>query len=289
MIARRIGIVLLSLAGLSASYATTRQQNRDAMALASKVGKMVTLEGRFDGPGKIADYIIVGDEEVYLTGNSKPDGNAMHYGTDVIVKGKLQRYVPPKNEPRIAGQPAAILGEHYFIESAEFVGLPVVFSGGHDIGKNDYGRPVTLMAAALGVKPDEFRRAFSGVTPARGRGPTGAEARRNKEALMKVLAPLGVTNERMDEVANYYRFRPQNGELWPTKPAKAYAVVEEGKIKKVVVTDPGSGYCSPPKVTLKGFENVQLKAKLKLVTDLKKNGGIEAVELAKETATGKRP
>src|SRR6187401_3427110 len=101
--------------------------------------------------------------------------------------------------------------------------VPVTFSGGHDLGKNDYGRPCTLMAAALGVKPDEFRKAFSGVTPARGRGPTGAEARRNKEALMNVLAPLGVTNDRMDEVANYYRFRPQNGELWPTKDAHAEA------------------------------------------------------------------
>jgi hypothetical protein len=145
------------------------------------------------------------------------------------------------------------------------------------------------MAAALGVKPDEFRQAFSGARPAHGRGPTGAEARRNKQALMKVLAPLGVTNERMDEVANYYRFRPQNDELWPTKPAKAYAIVEDGKIKKVVVTDPGSGYCSPPKVTVKGFETVPLEAKLKLVTYLKKNGGVEAVELAKENATGKRP
>ena len=35
--------------------------------------------------------------------------------------------------------------------------LPLEFSGGHDIGRNDYGRPVLLIAAALGVKPDEFR------------------------------------------------------------------------------------------------------------------------------------
>ena len=160
--------------------------------------------------------------------------------------------------------------------------IPVKFSGGHDLGKNDYGRPCTLMAAALGVKPDEFRKAFSGVTPARGRGPTGAEARRNKEALMKVLAPLGVTNERMDEVANYYRFRPQNGELWPTKPAKADAIAKDGKITKIVVTDPGSGYCSPPNATIKGFENVRLEAKIKYDKDLKKNGGIESVELASE-------
>jgi hypothetical protein len=173
--------------------------------------------------------------------------------------------------------------------SAAETRVPVTFSGGHDIGKNDYGRPVVLMAAALGVKPLEFRQAFSGVRPAHGRGPTGAEARRNKEALMKVLAPLGVTNDRMDEVANYYRFRPQNSELWPTKPAKAYAVVEDSKIEKVVVTDPGSGYCSPPRVTAKGFENVPLEARLKLAIDLKKNGGIETIELAKGKAKSTRP
>jgi len=163
--------------------------------------------------------------------------------------------------------------------SADETKLPVTFTGGHEIGKNDYGRPVVLMAAALGVKPDEFRKAFSGVRPAHGRGPTREEAQRNKEALMKVLAPLKVTNERMDEVANYYRFRPQNGELWPNKPAKAYALVEDGKIKKIVVTDPGSGYSYPPKVTVKGFEKVPLEAKLKLVTDLKKNGGIASIDI----------
>src|ERR1700760_4666414 len=115
---------------------------------------------------------------------------------------------------------------------AEETKVAVTFTGGHELAKNDYGRPINLMAAALGVKPEEFRKAFSGVTPAKGRGPTGAEQRRNKEALMKVLGPLKVTNERMDEVANYYRFRPQKGELWPTKPAEAYAVVDGGDIKE---------------------------------------------------------
>ena len=160
--------------------------------------------------------------------------------------------------------------------------VPVTFSGGHELVRNDYGRPINLMAAGLGVKPEEFRKAFSGVTPAHGRGPTGDEARRNKQALMKVLGPLKVTNERMDEVANYYRFRPQNGELWPTKEAEAYAVVEGGKIKQIVVTKPGSGYNTPPKVTVEGFEKAHLEAKLKFDTDLKKNGGIESVEIGRK-------
>jgi hypothetical protein len=163
--------------------------------------------------------------------------------------------------------------------------VPVTFSGGHDIAKNDYGRPITLMAAALGVKPEEFRKAFSGVRAARESGPTGEEVRRNKEALMKVLGPLHVTNERMDEVANYYRFRPQDGKLWPTKSAKAYAVVAEGKIKKIVVTESGSGYSSPPAVTVKGFEKELLEAKLKFVNDLKKNGGIESIDVKAKPTT----
>jgi len=98
-----------------------------------------------------------------------------------------------------------------------------------------------------------------------------------------------VTNDRLDEVSNYYRYRPQAGELWPTKPAKAYALVEEGKIKKVVVTEPGAGYSSPPKVAVKGFEKVQLEAKVKFETDLKKNGGIESIGVAKEKPTAKHP
>lgn len=158
--------------------------------------------------------------------------------------------------------------------------VPVTFSGGHEIGRDDFGRPVVLIAAALGVKPEVFREAFSGVTPAKGRGPSGEEARRNKEALMKVLKPHGITNDRLDEVSNYYRFRPQNGELWPTKAAKAHAIVEGGKIKKIVVTEPGSGYCSTPTATVQGMKDVTLKVSLKFGADLKENGGVDAVEVA---------
>src|SRR3954447_9310827 len=118
--------------------------------------------------------------------------------------------------------------------------VPLAFSGGHEIGPNDYGRPVALLAAGLGVKPEVFRKAFSGVTPSRGGPPSGALARRNKSALLKVLGPHGVTNERLDEVSNYYRFRRQQGELWPTTPAEAYAIVDDGKIQQIVVTNPGS-------------------------------------------------
>ncbi len=163
---------------------------------------------------------------------------------------------------------------------AEEKKVSLTFSGGHEIGRNDFGRPVTLIAAALDVKPEVFREAFSGVKPAKGRGPTGEEARKNKAALMKALAPHGVTNERLDEVSDYYRYRPQKGELWPTSEAKAYALIDGGEVTKIVVTDPGSGYCSPPQVMLPGFLSIKLKATLKLDKDLKSNGGIATVEVA---------
>lgn len=164
--------------------------------------------------------------------------------------------------------------------AAEKREVPLVFSGGHELGRNDYGRPVPLIAAALGVTPDQFREAFSGVTPAKGRGPSGAEARKNKAALMRVLGPLGVTNDRLDEVSNYYRFRPQDGELWKNAPAKGYAVVNGGKVEKVVITEPGSGYSHPPKVAVRGMERVALKATLHFDRDLSKNGSIASVEPA---------
>lgn len=157
----------------------------------------------------------------------------------------------------------------------------VSFSGGHDIGREDHGRPCVLIAAALGVKTEVFREAFSGVRPAKGRGPTGEEARRNKDALLKVLAPHGVTNERLDEVSNYYRFRPQNGELWTHVDAKAKAVVEGGKLVRVEVTEPGSGYTTPPNVVVKGFEKVDLVVKLHLDKDLARNGSIESIQIKK--------
>jgi len=157
--------------------------------------------------------------------------------------------------------------------------VPVNFSGGHDTDPKDHGRPVVLIAAALKVKPEVFREAFSGVTPAINGKPTGEEARRNKEALLKVLAPHGVTNERLDTVSNYYRYQPQKGELWKVTPAKAQAIVEDGHIKKIVVSEPGSGYSSLPTASVPGIDKTSLNVKLQFGEDLAKNGSIGAVEV----------
>src|SRR5262245_18127702 len=87
--------------------------------------------------------------------------------------------------------------------------FPVTFVGGYDTETKDQGRPVVLIAAALGIKPDIFRSAFSNVVPAANGKPSADETRRNKEALMKSLTSYKITNERLDEVSDFYRYQPQ--------------------------------------------------------------------------------
>jgi hypothetical protein len=161
--------------------------------------------------------------------------------------------------------------------SAEDSKIAVTFSGGHQTEGKDKGRPVVLIAAALGVKPEVFREAFSGITPAEGGKPTREEARKNKETLMKVLKPYGVTNARLDEDSDHYRYRPGRDELWKHTRAKAYAVVEDGKVKKIVITEAGSGYSSTPTATVNGMK---LKVTVKYGKDLKTNGSVEAIGVA---------
>jgi hypothetical protein len=149
-------------------------------------------------------------------------------------------------------------------------------SGGHDTDPADHGRPVVLVAAGLGVPTEVFRTAFSGVHPgaAGSGGPTEQEAQANKAALMSVLAPYAVTNERLDEVSNYYRYVASDGELWRHASARATAVVRDGKVVSVRLLDGGAGYSSTPKVTVPGAASASVKATVSYGTDLATNGAI---------------
>jgi hypothetical protein len=158
-------------------------------------------------------------------------------------------------------------------------GFAVVFSGGHETDPRDGARPVVLIAAALGVTPEMFREAFRSVTPARNGRPSEEQVHRNKAVLMKVLGPYGITNERLDEVSDYYRYRPQRGELWTNTPGRAHAIVKNGRIREIVITERGSGYTMPPRATIKGMEGLKLKVKIAFDKDLRKNGAVRSVEM----------
>ncbi|PWK16518.1 hypothetical protein [Tumebacillus permanentifrigoris] len=162
-------------------------------------------------------------------------------------------------------------------------GTSVVISGGYATDPQDKGRPVVLIAAALGVPTEVFREAFSGVTPAGlERGPSPEEAQRNKAALLKVLAPYGITNERLDEVSNFYRYNGQKSKTWQVTPASATAIVTNGVVTGVTITNPGAGYSSNPTVTVTGPNGTfTATATLSYSKDFKTNGSIASITINK--------
>jgi hypothetical protein len=135
-----------------------------------------------------------------------------------------------------------------------------------------------LIASALGVKPEVFRDAFSKVKPARNGQPTPEHARANKQVLMAALGKHGITNERLDEVSNYYRYQPQSGELWNHVPAQATAIIENGKVVGFEISNPGSGYCSGPRVTVAGYD-VKVTATIGYSQDFQTNGSLISLEV----------
>lgn len=155
----------------------------------------------------------------------------------------------------------------------------VLFEDGYVTDDRDGGRPVALIAAALDVEPAVFRDAFRNVRPASSGPPTAVRAQANKRVLLDALAPRGVTNERLDEVSNYYRYRPERGEMWPHQPARAQVVMEDGRVTGVQLLEAGHGYLSAPRVTIAGHEHIRLQAELAYSRDFARNGRVASLRI----------
>ncbi len=95
---------------------------------------------------------------------------------------------------------------------------------------------------------------------------------------MKSLGTQGVSNDRLDEVSDYYRFQPQSGKIWTHKPAKAHALIVDGKIERIVVTDPGHGYCSAPKIVVLAMRKRSLKSSSSSRRISKRMGAIKEIK-----------
>jgi hypothetical protein len=158
--------------------------------------------------------------------------------------------------------------------------VALTFTGGYDTDPRDRGRPVILIAAALHVPSDVFRQAFSNVKPApAGQQPDPDQVRKNKQTLMASLGPYGVTDDRLNTVSNYYRYNRSRGEMWRATPAAGYAAVRNGVVTGITITDPGSGYSSPPSLSVPSMTNVTLTATLSFSTDFAKNGSIKEIQI----------
>ncbi|MCD1259989.1 hypothetical protein B5M42_014320 [Paenibacillus athensensis] len=182
---------------------------------------------------------------------------------------------PPQGGPQSGGgQPPAQV-------TNDPSGYTITITDGYNTDPIDHGRPVVLIASALGVPTEVFREAFSGVTPAgAGSSPTDEQARSNKAALLKVLAPYGITNDRLDEVSNYYRYAGSKGEMWKYTAASVKAIVKDGALTGVEIVNAGAGYSSTPTVTITGPNGtVTATATVKYTQDFATNGSISAITL----------
>lgn len=159
--------------------------------------------------------------------------------------------------------------------------VPVTFSGGHETDPRDGGRPVVLIAAALGVSSETFRDAFSQVKPARGGAePEPAQVRQNKAVLMEALGKHGITNDELDKVSNYYRYPPGRGSLWTNKPAVANALVKDGTVIEYEIVDAGSGYSSVPTVSVPNIKGATAKVELSYGKEMSSNGSVSTITVS---------
>ena len=210
--------------------------------------------------------------------------------------GQAQNAPPPPPPPAVDGdQPMPTTRLHVAAPATRPLSplaagerrLAIVFSEGHDTDHRDHGRPVKLIAAALKVPDEVFRETFTHVHPAGpgSGGPTDAEARQNKAALLKGLSPYGVTDDRINTVSNYYRYmKRQRDDLWQHRNAVAFAVVgTDNKIIRFDLVDPGAGYTTPPNVAIEGLPDVTTTARLEFGTDLATNGSIESISVGTPT------
>jgi hypothetical protein len=87
--------------------------------LRSLVGQAVHLEGRFAGPGKLADLIIVPGGAIYLTGIVDNGGAKIEYGDTIVAEGVLgyQHYPhAPTSQEEVQVAPPP---DHFYILNAK--------------------------------------------------------------------------------------------------------------------------------------------------------------------------
>ncbi len=111
----------LLIAALAALTTLLGCQTSHQRPLPEMIGHRVHLTGQFNGPGKIADFVLLpNDAHVYLTGKPDTANIRIEYGTPVTVDGILHHFVAPSRTGPDANDEAYAAGipEYYFIEDA---------------------------------------------------------------------------------------------------------------------------------------------------------------------------
>ena len=132
------------------------------------------------------------------------------------------------------------------------------------------------MFSGGGVQPCEAQR-----LP--GSEPDPQQVMRNKRACSyRPLGPYGVNNDRHGYSVGSLPLRAQPRRHVADDAGEGVCDrVRDGVVTGVTFTDGGSGYSSPPAVSISGMPNVKVTATLSFDADFKKNGAVKELTVLK--------
>jgi hypothetical protein len=100
---------------------------------------------------------------------------------------------------------------------------------------------------------------------------------------MNALGKYGITNERLNQVSNFYRYASWNGGIWKNTPATADALVKNGAVVGYEITNGGAGYTTPPTVSVPNVSGATPKVELSYGKDMERNGAVSAITVSQDT------
>jgi len=183
---------------------------------------------------------------------------------------------PPGNYPPVNGTGQI----HFTISNSTYIdsnGNTMTISGGHETDAIDGGRPVYLIGSMLGITGEQFRDAFSYVTPEENGHLNEETAQANKVKLLAQLEPYGITNDEIDETTNYYRYYPGGMNIWPYTHAVLDATISNGTVTSFEIVSGGDGYTSEPIVTVDGYGDIAVDIIISYTDSFETNGAITAI------------
>jgi len=188
---------------------------------------------------------------------------------------------PNTNSPPVITPPVNGAGQTLFtISNSTYTdsnGNTITISGGHETDDIDAGRPVFLIGSMLGITGEQFRDAFSYVTPEENGHLNDETAQANKVKLLAQLEPYGITNDEINSVTDYYRYYPGDINIWPYAHVVLDATISNGTVTSFKVISGGHGYTSNVTIVVDGYGNIPVNAIISYTDSFETNGAIDTI------------
>lgn len=259
-----------------------------------KSGNMPQLDNKISPHHQLSiginaeDIICAGQRQLVLrTSNGLPACVTNNTASVLVERGHaisidgIPVPAPNTNSPHVITPPVNDSGQtHFTISNSTYTdsnGNTITISGGHETDDIDAGRPVFLIGSMLGITGEQFRDAFSYVTPEENGHLNDETAQANKVKLLAQLEPYGITNDEINRVTDYYRYYPGDTNIWPYAHVVLDATISNGAVTSFEVTSGGHGYTSNVTIVVDGYGNIPVNATISYTDSFETNGAIDTI------------